>query len=637
MKPLLVAGALTISLAGCSFVGNLPGADRLSDLMGGGGAPELTPVETATQTAPSPLLGADRGEGALSVVAGQPGWIVDPVSNCATSNPFARADEEIRWYGACADGKLSGQGTLVWYVEGIESERNEGTFRAGEFDGEVITTYPDGEVIVGSYDDGVRDGDFTVIGVTGTHIRAKFRAGELVNEEEMTVTQIETWRNERASSYPGVLLAQAASQPPQVSATSLSANRQVIADAPAASPQAMSALLARAPAPQPVPTVQLARVDAAERVGSQPTGGVTQRRADEPLASAVPDVVPAQAGSAYAGRTAHVTRALGGAVQVAALDTVPVASPAPVVAPAMRSDATPVTSPMPTAPVLTPRTSFAATGTVLIAGDGRPQPIEATQVAQLTPVRLDAPRPAEALRIERDGAGSLAQRYAGRDGPWVVGARNAATSQITPPVARVPVAPVTVVPVRSAAPGTNSASSTTADSLFASAYQLELQGRFAEAERQYHDLLVAHPSAPAALLANARLESLRQSRGTVQVAQAAPPRQSEYVVPANSPAPRYSGLPPTGTAGNPALALESALINKTVCSQNGIYANDARWCGIVTFDEGQFMRVEVTDITINGFGQIGITRSTCTGNTFLTWFSRGTSVRVPKRCMQVVG
>jgi hypothetical protein len=634
-KPLLAVGTLAIALTGCSFMSDLPGVDRLSSLMTGGNAPELRPVASVTQTAPAPLLGADRGEGALSVVAGEPGWIVDRATNCATSNPFARADEEIRWFGACEDGRLSGRGTLVWYVEGIETERNEGTFRAGEFHGEVITTYPDGEVIVGSYDDGVRDGDFTVIGTTGAHIRATFRRGELVSEEEMTVAQIDAWRNERASSYPGVLLAQAASQPPQVSATSPSANRQVVADAPAASPQEMTRLLASAPAPRPAPSVQLAAVDASERL-DQPAQPAQPTIAARPIETAAVTVVPqsAYSGGAYAGRTAHVTHVLGGPVQVAALET----RPAPVV----RNDAAPVAGAA-TAPQLTPQTSFAATGTVLIAGDGRAQQLAPTLVAQRTPVRLDAPRAADALRIDRDGAGSLAQQYAGRDGPWVIGGRNDALALNAPSVARIPVAPVAVRALpptvsTTSAPGTSAPASTaTADAVFASAYQLELQGRFADAERMYHDILVAHPSSPTALLANARLESLRQSRGTVQVAQANPPRQNEYVVSANSPAPRYSGLPPTGTAGNPALALESQLINKTVCSQNGLYANDARWCGIVTFDEGQFMRVEVTDITINGFGQIGITRSTCTGNTFLTWFSRGTSVRVPKRCMLVVG
>jgi hypothetical protein len=621
MKPLLIAGALTIALTGCSFVGALPGVDRLSNFIAGESTPKLTPIETATQTSPARLLGAERGEGALSVVAGQPGWIADPVSNCATSNPFARADEEIRWFGACGDGRVSGQGTLVWYIEGIESERNEGTFRGGEFHGEVITTYPDGEVIVGSYTDGVREGDFTVISMTGIHIRATFRGGELTSEAEMTVTQVDTWRNRRASSYPGVLLAQAASQPPQVSASSPSANRQVVADAPAASPQVMAALLASASAPRPAPTVQLARVDASDRIGTRPANTGARIRG-ETTGVVAPAEARIASGSAYAGRTAHVTQVLGGPIHVAALETAP-----PTPAQAVRSDASSVT------PRLAASTSFAATGTVLIARDGRAQPFGATQVAQRTLVRLDTPpRGREALRIDRRGTGSLAQRYAGRDGPWVIGARGGTQQDVTPRLARVP-----VTPIRAATPIAASPATTTADALFSSAYRLELQGRYAGAERLYHDLLLAHPSSPTALLANERLESLRQSRGTVQVAQAASPRQSEHVVSANSPSPRYSGLPPRGTSGNPALALESGLINKTVCSQHGLYGNDARWCGIVTFDEAQFIRVEVTDIKINGFGQIGITRSTCTGNTFLTWFSRGTSIRVPKRCMQVVG
>ncbi|MDA1059575.1 MAG: hypothetical protein O3C65_12895 [Proteobacteria bacterium] len=636
MRPILAACALALALAGCSFVGSIPGVDRISTLWTGGSddAPQLTPVAGAGgQSVPAPLLGANRGDGALAAVAGQPGWIVDPVSNCATSNPFARPDEEIRWFGPCEDGRLDGKGTLVWYVERIESERNDGTFRAGEFHGEVITTYPDGEVIVGSYVDGVRDGAFTVISTTGVHLRAMYRVGELVSESEMTVTQVDDWRNQRAASFPGVLLAQAASQSPQVTASSPSANRQVIADAPAASQETVARLAAQdAPAPR-APSVQLARADATDRITQPRELDASPRslafvvsRDGAALSSTAPT-----GQSSYAQRTAHVTEALGGRVQVAALETA---------APPVRQ-LTVATVATPAAPVLAPDTSFAATGTVLITGDGRPVPLETAQVVRAAPVRLAVPRRAEALRIERDDSGSLAQRFAGRDGPWVIGANNSAITLRGPAVARVPVAPVAVLPAPLVSPGSLSAAPLTADTLFSTAYRLELQGRYGEAERQYHDLLIAHPSSPAALLANARLEALVGARGTVQMAQSAPPPdlpspRDQYVVSANSPTPRFSGLPPAGTVGNPALALESALINKTVCSQNGLYANDARWCGIVTFDEGQFMRVEVTDIKINGFGQIGITRSTCTGNTFLTWFSRGTSIRVPKRCMAVV-
>ncbi len=628
MRPLIAAGALTLALAGCSFVGGLPGMDRIADLVtSGDGAPRLNPVASnGSQPVPAPLHGANRGVGPLAAIAGQPGWIVDPVSKCATSNPFVRADEEIRWFGPCEDGRLTGKGTLVWYIEGVEAERNEGTFRAGEFDGEVITTYPDGEVIVGTYDDGVRDDPFTIISATGSHVRANYRAGDLLDEAEMTVAEVEVWQNQRASAFPSVVLAQAASQSPQVTASSPSANRQVIADAPAASRETVALLAAQEAPVSQAPVVQLARADAQGIAFRAPAPVSSAQEASRDIA--VVASVPSQ--SAYAQRTAHVTQALGGRVQVAALqDPVPV-GPTPVM-----NDARAVSA------VAIPATTFAATGTVLISGDGRPSQLQVAQVGGATPIALTAPRTAESLRIERDDSGSLAQRYAGRDGPWVVGANTSHQRTGQPAVARVPVAPVTIAPAPRIAPTAEPSGPRDADALFAAAYQLELQGSYAAAERQYHDLLMTYPSAPAALLANARLDSLVGTRSTVQVAQnqsvAAPPRADEYVVSANSPAPRYSGLPPAGTVGNPALALESALINRTVCSQNGLYANDARWCGIVTFDEGQFMRVEVTDITINGFGQIGITRSTCTGNTFLTWFSRGTSIRVPKRCMQVVG
>ncbi|NQV79782.1 MAG: hypothetical protein HQ495_04465, partial [Alphaproteobacteria bacterium] len=537
MRPILAACALALALAGCSFVGSIPGVDRISTLWTGsnGEAPQLTPVAGAQdQSVPAPLLGANRGDGALATVAGQPGWIVDPVSNCATSNPFARPDEEIRWFGSCEDGRLSGKGTLVWYVERIESERNDGTFRAGEFHGEVITTYPDGEVIVGGYVDGVRDGAFTVISTTGAHLRAMYRGGELVSESEMTVTQVDTWRNQRAASFPGVLLAQAASQSPQVTASSPSANRQVIADAPAASRATVARLAALDALAPRAPQVQLARADATDRV-TQPRELDASPRSVAFVVSrdgaALSSIAPTEQ-SSYAQRTAHVTEALGGRVQVAALDTAVPAVRQPAVATAAAS-------------VLAPETSFAATGTVLITGDGRPTPLEIAQVARPTAVRLAVPRTAEALRIERDDTGSLAQRFAGRDGPWVIGANNSAVTLRGPAVARVPVAPVAVSPAPLVSPSGLSAAPLTADTLFSTAYRLELQGRYGEAERLYHDLLVAHPSAPAALLANARLEALVGARGTVQVAQnaplaGAPSGRDQYVVSANSPTPRFS-------------------------------------------------------------------------------------------------
>ena len=86
------------------------------------------------------------------------GWIVDGVSGCATSNPQPTVGESIRWFGSCSNGKLGGRGTLIWYQDGREVERNEGGFRGGELHGEVVTTFDDGGYIVGEYVDGRRNG-----------------------------------------------------------------------------------------------------------------------------------------------------------------------------------------------------------------------------------------------------------------------------------------------------------------------------------------------------------------------------------------------------------------------------------------------------------------------------------------------
>ena len=66
-------------------------------------------------------------------------WIVDPSTGCGTTSLFAEEDESIRWYGACREGKLDGPGVLIWYQGGIESERDEGSFRDGELEGQAVT------------------------------------------------------------------------------------------------------------------------------------------------------------------------------------------------------------------------------------------------------------------------------------------------------------------------------------------------------------------------------------------------------------------------------------------------------------------------------------------------------------------
>ena len=191
-----------------------------------------------------------------------------------------------------------------------------------------------------------------------------------------------------------------------------------------------------------------------------------------------------------------------------------------------------------------------------------------------------------------------------------------------------------------------------ADAEFAQAYQYERSGRFYEAENIYERIIMQYPSASSALLANARLNYLRdrtrqqgvQLAASTTVASAglppvvAPRSASGRVVAVNSPYPSSSMLPSTTVSReNPDIIRESEALYKTVCSRTGVFSSNAGWCGIVTREQGAYYHVEVRELTLPGFGIIGISRTPCTGNAFLTWLSRGSSVRVPKQCMAIQG
>ena len=126
------------------------------------------------------------------------GWIVDGVSGCATSNPQPTAGESIRWFGSCGNGKLGGQGTLIWYRDGREVERNEGGFRGGELHGEVVTTFDDGSYIVGEYVDGRRNGNFIIRRPDGSYLHTIYEDGKLSARRAPSTAEIDAWLLSRA-------------------------------------------------------------------------------------------------------------------------------------------------------------------------------------------------------------------------------------------------------------------------------------------------------------------------------------------------------------------------------------------------------------------------------------------------------
>ena len=630
-KLAVCCAALTALVGGCSYVDS--DWNRLAGWMpkmsGGSASAAPSPVQTTARVRNRPAPG---GPGPLAGRPTDAGWIVDPVLKCGTSNPYPKVNETIRWFGACENGRLTGRGTLVWYEDGVESERNEGAFRAGELHGEAITTYPDGQVVVGRYDNGVRDGEFVVVRAAGAHLRAAYDRGDLKGETPMSTAQIDAWRRERTAAAGGVL-AQAAMEAPQAAATTRAANERLVAANPAAPPQG----------PTPVADRR--------REGAQPV--LQLASAPDPRGGALAAPAPAPVDSRTE-RTSHVGASLGGAPRLAALaPTISEARPplgAAGPASAERPALTLTSAPSPAVPPANSVTEMASR----FAGRDGPWVVAMGAPAIPAGPQLAAPRVAPPVRLNEPKVESrqLAGYFAGRDGPWVVGAARPAVATVTPLAGPAISAPVMAqaaplrpagLPLRAeAAAGTAGArGDANPDALFQQSYQWEFAGRYLDAEQGYQRIVADFPTAPVAPLARARLGALRG--GPAQVAAATvTPREagdspSGIVVAVNSPRPAAPAAIGQGTAGNPSLSLQSPLINRLVCSQEGIYQEGARWCGLVTFDEGDFLQVEVRDIRLGGFGQVGISRSACSGNTFLTWFSRGVSVRVPKRCMSLVG
>lgn len=80
-----------------------------------------------------------------------PHWIKDATTGCWAANPDPEPLESITWTGQCADGLLSGAGTLSWYANGKLIGRDEGNFARGELSGHGKISFADGAVFEGEF------------------------------------------------------------------------------------------------------------------------------------------------------------------------------------------------------------------------------------------------------------------------------------------------------------------------------------------------------------------------------------------------------------------------------------------------------------------------------------------------------
>jgi hypothetical protein len=70
-------------------------------------------------------------------------------SGCSVWNPRPVPDESVEYIGACRNGLPTGEGTVVWYVQGTEVVRYHGPFTKGHLQSACEFTYADGTHYVG--------------------------------------------------------------------------------------------------------------------------------------------------------------------------------------------------------------------------------------------------------------------------------------------------------------------------------------------------------------------------------------------------------------------------------------------------------------------------------------------------------
>jgi hypothetical protein len=665
-------------------------------------------------------------------------WIKDPQTGCATTNPFPNPNEAIRWNGACADGKLEGRGTLIWYRNGVETERNDGTFRAGEMEGYAVTRYPDGNVVHGQYRQGQRHGSFMTIRAGGEHVAATYADGRLTAQRRLTPAEARDW--ERGGGVQQIAQAAqpeiaAAAAPPPAAGEPMTGRTAI------SSP---SRVLPPPPKPAEAPGKPLSSAaksksnftlgtQVAEAIGSgdssPPRPVAPQLPAPQPI---TPSATPPQRAAAAPSPPTLPRFSLGPQVQdaIAGPSTLAATAPSPPTIaanlPALPAQYPPQPIPPATqqagqqarqqAPQMAPQTALQTAPQTAVSRAPQPAPPQAvetlgpprgipTAITQRrppwmnpgagepiafgpalpghtppplppTPMAAAAPHPpmggghyaqapaalppalppyppaaeispAEASRLY------LAQREAGA----LPGQRQTAALPSalppTPPAAPSP-AIASLPPV--AMPGGGVYAAAGPEALFKQGYQLEMSGRFREAEQAYEQIMMNHSNSQTAMLANERLNGLRRFTRETGVRIAGQPggeRQSQVVavneprlLPGHAPQDPAYNLPPplsTGGAGAGATAGEAGggmaqnLTNMTVCTQKGLYDKEARWCGIVRADDGKRLAVEVRDVILPRFGSWSIDASTCTGGTSINWFSKGSMVRVPRGCMELKG
>lgn len=105
-----------------------------------------------------------------------PSWIVAENQPCQPRNPDPEPGETVTWSGACVNGKVSGEGRIVWRHSG-GVDVYEGEYRDGELNGHGIANWADGDRYEGEWREDKPHGYGTLFAFEGSCYDGAWREG----------------------------------------------------------------------------------------------------------------------------------------------------------------------------------------------------------------------------------------------------------------------------------------------------------------------------------------------------------------------------------------------------------------------------------------------------------------------------
>jgi hypothetical protein len=129
-----------------------------------------------------------------------PAWIGAP--DCRVAAPSPAPPQAPTWSGSCKDGFADGKGVLEWRNAKGQSRQLEGTFTAGQVQGEATLRYTAGTFYTGTFKNNTPDGHGYYRYSEGSQYEGSIRMGKLEGVGEMLWADGDDYKGEFKDDQP---------------------------------------------------------------------------------------------------------------------------------------------------------------------------------------------------------------------------------------------------------------------------------------------------------------------------------------------------------------------------------------------------------------------------------------------------